>query len=98
MSGSFSIDWTKTFEGIKTPHRKQDCSDCNNGKTCSVCVTKPKMNCSNCETERTCKSFLDRISQRKTYSIQIKMLKRKSANENHQRLPYYEGKNEPEKK
>ena len=27
VSGRFSIDWTKTFEGIKIPHRKQDCSD-----------------------------------------------------------------------
>ena len=31
-SGRFSIDWTKTFEGIKIPHRKQDCSDCDNEK------------------------------------------------------------------
>ena len=27
VSGIFSIDWTKTFEGTKIPHRKQDCSD-----------------------------------------------------------------------
>ena len=25
VSGSFSIDWTKTFEGTKIPQRKQDC-------------------------------------------------------------------------
>ena len=35
VSGRLSIDWTKTFEGIKIPHRKQDCSDCDNGKFCS---------------------------------------------------------------
>ena len=29
VPGRFSIDWTKTFEGIKIPHRKQDCSNCN---------------------------------------------------------------------
>ena len=32
VSGRFSIDWTKTFEGKNIPHRKQDCSDCDNGK------------------------------------------------------------------
>ena len=36
LSGRFSIDWTKTFEGIKIPHRKQDCVDCDNEKVCSV--------------------------------------------------------------
>ena len=30
VSGRFSIDWTKTVEGIKIPHRKQHCSDCDN--------------------------------------------------------------------
>ena len=27
VSGSFSIDLTKTIERIKIPHKKQDCSD-----------------------------------------------------------------------
>ena len=44
VSGRFSIDWTKTFEGIKIPHRKQNCSDCDNSKHCSDCLIKPKMN------------------------------------------------------
>ena len=30
VSCRFSIDWTETFEGIKIPHSKQDCSDCDN--------------------------------------------------------------------
>ena len=30
VSGRFSIDWTKTFERIKIPHRKQECADCDN--------------------------------------------------------------------
>ena len=49
ISGRFSIDWTKTFEGIKIPHRKQDCSDCDNGKFCNDCAIKCKMNCFNCD-------------------------------------------------
>ena len=32
VTGRFSIDWTKTIEGINIPHRKQDRSDCDNGK------------------------------------------------------------------
>ena len=55
VSGRLSIDWTKTFEGIKIPDRKQDCLDCDNGKICSDCIIKPKLNCFNCEMERACK-------------------------------------------
>ena len=91
VSGRFSIDWTKTFEGIKIPHRKQGCA--NRGK-CSDCVIKPKMNCFNCEMERACKTCLDLIFQKKTYSTDINMLKRKPSNQYHQMLPYYVGKYE----
>ena len=51
--GRFSIDWAKNIEGIKIPHRKQGCSDCDNRKKISDCVIKPKMNCFNCEMERS---------------------------------------------
>ena len=70
-SGRFSIDCTITFEGMKITHRKQDCSDCDNGKMCSDCDIKPKLNCFNCEMERACKTCLDLISQKKTYSTDI---------------------------
>ena len=40
VSGIFPIDWSKTFEGIKIPHRKQDCLDCDTGKICSYCAIK----------------------------------------------------------
>ena len=95
VSGRFSIDWTKTFEGIKIPHRKQDCADCDNRRKCSDCVTKPKMNCFNCEMVRACKTCLDLISQKKTYSTDINMLKRKPPNQYHQMLPHYENKYDP---
>ena len=88
VSGKFSIDWAKTFEVIKIPHRKPDCSDCDSGKICSDCKIKRKMNCFNCEMERACKLCLDLISQKKTYSTDINMLKRKPPNENHQMLPH----------
>ena len=95
VSGRFSIDWTKTFEGIKIPHRKQECSECDNTKIFSDCTIKTKMNCFNCEMERACKTCSDLISQKKTYSTDINMLKRKPPNEKHQMLPYYEGVYEP---
>ena len=95
VSGRFSIDWTKTFEGIKIPRRIQNCSDCDNTKICSDCIIKPKTNCFNCEMERSCKSCLDLISQTKTYSTDINTSKRKPPNEKHQMLPYYEGVYEP---
>ena len=95
VSGRFSIDWTKTFEGVKIPHRKQNCSECDNRKICSDCVIKPKMNCFNCEMEKSCKSCLYLISQKKSYSTDINMLKRKPPNQYHQMLPHYVGKYEP---
>ena len=54
VSGRSSIDWTKTFEGKKILHRKQDCFNCDNGRNCSDCVIKPKMICFNCEMESAC--------------------------------------------
>ena len=95
VSVGFSIDWTKKFEGIKIPHRKQDCAECDNRKICSDCVIKPKKNCFNCEMEKSCESCLDLISQKKSYSTDINMLKRKPPNQYHQMLPHYVGKYEP---
>ena len=45
--------------------------------------------------ERACKTCLDLISQKKTYSTDINMLKRKPPNKYHQMLPNYEGVYEP---
>ena len=53
------------------------------------------MICFNCEMEKACKPCLDLISQKKTYSTDINMLKRKPPNQCHQMLPHYEGKYEP---
>ena len=45
--------------------------------------------------ERAYEMCLERVSQKKRYSTDINMLKRKTANEFYQMLPYYEGKYEP---
>ena len=97
VSGRFSIDWTKTVEGIKMLHWKQDFSDCDNGKNCSDCVKKRKMNCFNCEMVKACKTRLHLISQKKTYFTAINMLKRKPPNDYHQMLPHYEGVYKPKR-
>ena len=89
--GRFSNDWTKKFEGKKIPHRGPGCLDCDNRKTCNDCVIKPNICCLNCEMKRACKSCSDRISQKKTSSSDINMLKRQPPNEKHQMLPYYKG-------
>ena len=75
VSGRFSIDWTKTFKGIKIPHRKQDCSDCDNGKTCSDCVITPKMKYFDCEMEKICKPCVDLLSQKKHTLLILTRLK-----------------------
>ena len=90
------IDWTKIFEGIGILHRKQDFLDYDKGKNCSDCVIKPIMNCFICKIERACKTCSDIISQKKTYSSDINMLKRKPANENYRLLPYYISEDKPE--
>ena len=53
------------------------------------------MNCFICEMKRACKLCLDLISQKKTYSTDINILKRHPPNENHEMLPHYEGVYEP---
>ena len=49
------------------------------------------MNCFNCEAETDCKSCLDLVSQKKSYSADVNILKRKPPNEKHQMLPWYIG-------
>ena len=45
--------------------------------------------------ERACKTCLDLISQKKTYSTDFNMLKRKPPNQYHLMFPHYEGKYDP---
>ena len=45
--------------------------------------------------EKVCKHCLNSISQKKTYSTDITMLKRKPPNEKHEMLPNYKGEYDP---
>ena len=64
MSGRFLNDWKKSFEGIKIPHQKPSCLECENKLVCSNFVEKRKMNCFNCNMEKFCNSCSDLISQK----------------------------------
>ena len=55
------------------------------------CVAQPTKICFNCDMERACESCLDRISQQKTISTDINMVKRKPAIELYQMLPFQIG-------
>ena len=88
-SGQNPIEWTKSSEGVKLPHQKRDCIDCKNELICCECVIKRKMNCFNCEVVRACISSLDLVNEKKTYSTDVNMIKKKAVNKNHQMLPYY---------
>ena len=56
-----------------------------------IFVIELKMKCFNYEMARACETYLDQISQKKTYSTNINMLKRKPANEYYPMLHYYIG-------
>ena len=57
--GRFSIDGTKSLEGIKIQHQKQDCLYCINQLMCGESVVKRIMNCFNCEMKRACNSCIN---------------------------------------
>ena len=52
------------------------------------------MICFNCEVERAYISCFDLLSHKKTYSTDINIMKMKPANQDHQLLPYFDGKYE----
>ena len=93
-SERFSIDWTELIEGIKIPHQKPGCLDCKNELICGEFIKKSKLSFFNCEMERARETFLDQTVQRKTYSIDVSMLK-KPAIDCYQMLPHYIGENKP---
>ena len=64
-SGTFPIDWTKTFERNSKPLRKPGCWDCYKNDFCSNCVIEPEMKYFTCDLERACETCLGQISKKK---------------------------------
>ena len=48
--------------------------------------------------KRSCETCVDLISQKKIFSTDFNMLKRKPANKYHQLIPYFTGQYEPKQK
>ena len=76
VPGRFSIDSTKSFEGIELPHQKLGCLDCKNEVLFGDCDVKRKTSCFSCKMDRTFETCLEQISPKKTYSTDINMLKK----------------------
>ena len=74
--GKSKLNWKKDFHGIKIPHKMFQCLRCDNKKKCNQCEKSPKMNCFECEVVKACKSCLNRITQTKNYSTEIKKIKK----------------------
>ena len=83
------LKWKRELAGIKIPHRKVGCENCDESKKCVGCVIKPEMNCFNCEISKSCQNCLSKISRITEYSVEINKLKRLAENEFGHMLPYY---------
>ena len=83
------LKWKRELAGIKIPHRKVGCENCDESKKCVGCVIKPEMNCFNCEISKSCQDCLSKITRIAEYSVEINKLERKPENEFGQLLPYY---------
>ena len=81
--------WKRELAGIKIPHRKIDCENCEESKKCDFCVIKPEMNCFHCEIVKSCQDCLNKITRIAEHSVEINKLIRKPENEFGHMLPYY---------
>ena len=66
LPGRFCTNLTKTFGGIKKPHGKHGCLECDIRKKFSDCVTKAKLNGFTCGIERAFITWLNLVRQKKT--------------------------------
>ena len=87
------LKWKRELAGIKIPHRKVGCENCDASKKCVGCEIKPEMNCFNCEISKSCQDWLSKITRIAEYSVEINKLKRKPEIEFGHMLPYYETEN-----
>ena len=93
LKNTSKLKWKRELAGIKIPHRKIGCNNCDESKKCVGCVIKPEMNCFNCEISKSCQYCLSKITRIAEYSVEINKLKRKPENEFGLMLPYYKTEN-----
>jgi len=84
------LKWKRELAGIKIPHRKVSCENCNEKKKCDDCLIRPEINCFNCEISKSCQDCLSKITRISEYSVEINKLKRQPENEYGHMLPYYQ--------
>ena len=87
------LKWKRELGGIKIPHRRLGCENCEESRKCLNCELKPEMNCFNCEKNKSCQDCLINITRISEYSVEINKLKRKLENELGYMLPYYQTEN-----
>ena len=84
------LKWKRELTGIKIPHRKIGCENCDESKACESCIENSEMNCFKCEKAKSCKDCLNKITRTAEYSVEVNKLKRKPENELGYMLPYYQ--------
>ena len=84
------LKWKRELGGIKIPHRRLGCENCDESRKCLDCGLKPEMICFNCEISKSCQDCLSKITRISEYSVEINKLKRKPENELGYMLPYYQ--------
>ena len=84
------IKWKGELGGIKIPHRKVDCENCDNSRKCVDCEIKSELNCLNCEISKSCHDCLRKITSIAEYLVEINDFKRQPENEFAYMLTYSE--------
>ena len=84
------LKWERELGGIKIPHRRLGCENCDESRKCLNCELKQEMNCFNCEISKSCQDCLNKKTRISEYSVEINKLKRKPENELGYMLPYYQ--------
>ena len=51
------LEWKRELGGIKIPHRRLGCENCDESRKCLNCELKPEMNCFNCEIKKLSRLF-----------------------------------------
>ena len=90
MSSKPKLNWKRDLHGVKVPHRKFQCLECDYDEICEQCEISRRKNCFECKIARACESCLNRITQIKYYTTEINKLKRLPENEFAYMLPHFE--------
>ena len=83
------LKWKRELAGIKIPHRKVGCENCDESKKFNDCTLKEEMNCFVFEMIRSCQDCLSKITRTAQFSVESNKLKQQHENDFGYMLPYY---------